>query len=578
VVVLNKTSVTDNSASRKWIRIMSFNLHRRGLFAVSLAALLVPACGGGGGGANTSTSSATPMNCAGVSTASLAVSGLTVAAVSDEASFVAINPSQGHPAHCKVVGTLNARTGLDGNAYAIGVELRLPSNWNGRFFYAAEGGLAGSVQDPLGRKGWGGDTNALTQGFAVASSDSGHLGSSSDSSFGLDPQARLDYAHAALGTWAPLAKQAVQKYYGSAPSFSYFSGGSKGGHSGLMAASRYASHFEGILAGQPALDLHQAAVAAIHDSQQLATLDPGLSNAFTAQDLKLVAKRILNQCDLLDGAADQMVQDIVACNNIFDFAVDVAQCATGFVPDGTCLSPAQKIALGKIFAGSKTSSGSALYSDWLWDPGLIGSDWFTWKTATGPQLSASLLANVVDVPPSAPVLSLSAALNYLQSFDLDSAWAKLNASDANFTQSAVQMFSMPSPFALPALKAQGKLLIFHGTADPIFSANYTRAWYEKFLSADPTAASYIRLFLVPGMNHGGGGPSTDKFDAMTPLIQWVENGQSPHLISASVTPGNADLPSSWSASRSRPLCAYPSKAALISGATDFEAAASFDCQ
>jgi Tannase and feruloyl esterase len=140
------------------------------------------------------------------------------------------------------------------------------------------------------------------------------------------------------------------------------------------------------------------------------------------------------------------------------------------------------------------------------------------------------------------------------------------------------MFALPSPTSLPGLKANGKMIIYHGTADPIFSANNTRGWYMKLSNLDSTAANYVRLFLVPGMNHGGGGPATDKFDAMTPLIQWVENGQAPNSILATVTPGNADVPSSWSPTRSRPLCAYPSKAVLVSGASDLEVAASFSCQ
>jgi Tannase and feruloyl esterase len=327
---------------------------------ILLSVALLQSCGGGGSSGGSS-SATTPMLCSSVSTAALALTNLQITSASDEAAFAASNPSQSYPAHCKVVGKLNARTGLDGNAYAIGVELRLPTAWNGRFYYSGEGGFAGTVQDPLGRKGWGGDTNALLKGFAVASSDSGHLGSSSDSSFGLDPQARLDYAHTALGTWAPFAKQAVQQFYAQAPSYAYFSGGSKGGHSALMAASRYAQHFQGILAGQPAMDLQLAAAGSIHDTQQLATLDPSLTNAFNAQDLKRVAKSIVNKCDLLDGAADQMVLDAVACTNLFNVTTDIPQCPLGFIPDGTCLSAVQLQVLGKIFNGANTSLGSNIY-------------------------------------------------------------------------------------------------------------------------------------------------------------------------------------------------------------------------
>jgi hypothetical protein len=128
------------------------------------------------------------------------------------------------------------------------------------------------------------------------------------------------------------------------------------------------------------------------------------------------------------------------------------------------------------------------------------------------------------------------------------------------------------------LKAKGKLLIYHGTADPVFSSNYTQAWYDALRGRDSHASDYARVFFVPGMNHCGGGPATDQFDALTPLVAWVEKGTAPDSIVATVAPNNADRPATWSASRSRPLCAYPKKAILNSGATDLESASSFACQ
>lgn len=83
------------------------------------------------------------------------------------------------PAHCQVLGKANSRvSAVDGNAYAIGFEMRLPNTWNGRFFFQANGGIDGSVVTATGAvNGGAGLTNALTMGFAVISSDAGHLGS-----------------------------------------------------------------------------------------------------------------------------------------------------------------------------------------------------------------------------------------------------------------------------------------------------------------------------------------------------------------------------------------------------------------
>jgi len=59
--------------------------------------------------------------------------------------------------------------------------------------------------------------------------------------------------------------------------------------------------------------------------------------------------------------------------------------------------------------------------------------------------------------------------------------------------------------------------VVHGTADPVFSANDTMAWYDALKPADAGAPSYARLFLVPDMNHCAGGPATDRFDMLTAL-------------------------------------------------------------
>jgi feruloyl esterase len=85
------------------------------------------------------------------------------------------------------------------------------------------------------------------------------------------------------------------------------------------------------------------------------------------------------------------------------------------------------------------------------------------------------------------------------------------------------------------------------------------------------------------MNHCAGGPATDQFDALTPLVNWVEKGQAPDTLQASARgAGNAggangDVPASWSAARTRPLCAYPT-VATYNGSGDVEQAASFTCR
>ncbi|TGE01761.1 tannase/feruloyl esterase family alpha/beta hydrolase [Methylobacterium nonmethylotrophicum] len=155
------------------------------------------------------------------------------------------------PAHCLVEGTIDPRVGAGGVAYGIGFQLRLPEAWNGRFLFQGGGGLDGVVGEALGAIPVSGATAppALLRGYAVVSTDSGHRGrDSSDASFGLDQQARVDFAYGAVGAVAREARALVTARYGRAPAHAYFMGCSNGGRSALMAATRFPTAFDGIVA------------------------------------------------------------------------------------------------------------------------------------------------------------------------------------------------------------------------------------------------------------------------------------------------------------------------------------------
>jgi hypothetical protein len=138
----------------------------------------------------------------------------------------------------------------------------------------------------------------------------------------------------------------------------------------------------------------------------------------------------------------------------------------------------------------------------------------------------------------------------------------------------------PDATHLAALKSRGgKMIVYHGTGDPVFSPNDTMAWYDAVTAADKSAPDYARLFLVPGMNHCTGGPATDRFNMLPVLEKWVEQGVAPESVTAAVNPADPDvIARGWPAARSRPLCAYPKQAVLKPGAADTESAASFICQ
>ena len=489
--------------------------------------------------------------------------------------------------HCQVTGKMFQRVStIDGKSYAIGFEMRLPMAWNGRFFYQANGGIDGSIGTAAGPVGGGGPLdNALNKGFAVISSDAGHVGSMGPS-FGIDPQARLDYGYQAVGKLTPMAKSAIQTAYGKGPDRSYIGGCSNGGRHAMVAAARYADQYDGVLVGNPGTQLPKAAIANIAGAQVYNTLasTPGdISTGFTQAERQLVSKAVLGKCDALDGSTDGLVQDTTACQAAFDLNRDVPTCTGG--RDGTCLSTAQKTGIAKLFSGATTSTGAKVYASFPYDAGVDTNGWAGWKYNNSLSLDTGAVAYIWQVPPTTDSLATFNGRNFALNSNIDSLVSMINATNATYTESALSFMTPPNPSNLSKLKDRGaKMMVYHGTADPIFSSDDTTTWYDNLRSANNgDASNFARFYRVPGMNHCSGGPTTDQFDMLTPLVNWVEKGEAPDSVVAkargagNVGGVNADVPAGWSADRTRPLCAYP-KVARYNGTGSIESASSFSCK
>jgi hypothetical protein len=488
--------------------------------------------------------------------------------------------------HCLVTGQMHARTSpVDGNAYAIKFEMRLPTDWNGRFLHQGNGGIDGAVVTATGGTATGGGalTNALAQGFAVLSSDAGHPGSLGPN-FGIDPQARLDYGYQAVGKLTPMAKSVIQSAYTKGPDRSYFAGCSNGGRHAMIAATRYATDYDGILVGAPGYNLPKAALANIAGGQlyaSLATNPADISTGFTPAERRVVANAVLARCDALDGVTDGIVQDVQACRGAFDIQRDVPSCPGA--RDGTCLTPAQKTAVGKIFAGPTTSNGNRIYATFPYDPGLAGSGIPFWEFTAPLALDSGAVGIIFKVPPE-PVAGFNGPAFTLGA-NLDTLAQAILATNAMYTESSMSFMTPPNPTDMHVLKDRGgKILVYHGVADPIFSVDDTETWYRGLQQANSgDASNFARFFRVPGMGHCSGGPATDQFDTITPLVAWVEQGRAPETILATARGAgnaggvNADLPADWAPNRTRPLCPYP-LVARYNGTGDVNLASSFSCR
>ncbi|MDO6414724.1 tannase/feruloyl esterase family alpha/beta hydrolase [Sphingomonas sp. BIUV-7] len=494
------------------------------------------------------------------------------------------------PAHCEIFGILGEHHGVDGQDYAIRFHLRLPDDWNGRFLFQGGGGTNGEIGNATGPVSRG-TPSALQRGYAVVSQDSGHDNRRNGNplrggatAFGFDPQARADYGHASLAPVARAARAIILAYYRTAPAFSYFVGCSKGGEEGMVLAQKHPTLFDGIVAAAPGFALPRAAVAQVWDVQAMAKATgsdvptlAALAKVFSDADLALAGKAVLAACDADDGLIDGIVAAIGSCT---DDRVRGVLDRTVCIGDKTqaCLSSTQLAVLARVMGGARKPDGTLVYARWPWDPGIASPGWRLWKLGSAdgkiPALNVVLggasLPSVFSVPPTPVPADPSALLAWEMRYDFATDVDRIYATGGAFARSGWQDVSARSP-DLAAFRAHGgKMVVPHGVADPVFSIDDTIDWYRQVdARSGGDAAGFVRLFPVPGMNHCGGGPATDEYDALAALVDWVERKHAPDAIIATAGP-NTPWPG-----RTRPLCPFPKTARYVGG--DKEKASAFIC-
>ena len=505
--------------------------------------------------------------------------------------------------HCQVNGAINSRTGIDGQKYAINFRLRLPTTWNGRLYMSGGGGTNGTVADPVNTNVQG--TTLLSLGYATLGTDGGHdntidnnPAAGGTASFGVDPQARIDFGFNAYDQTVQAGKALLGKYFGKAPDKSYFVGCSEGGREAMVMSQRFPTYFDGIVAGDPGFHLPLAAMAGAHVSQVFANVaraqglvdgngKPAINKTYSDPDLMLVRGAVLAACDGLDGLADGIVDNIPACTPaLVDPKLAALQC-TG-AKTATCLLPAQISALQTAMAGPKNSQGLTLYNSWPWDAGISGQSgttfnqgWRSWwlgsfASANNNSIKLVLAGGALPLDFIAPptIVPTSGVVDYMLAFNLDTETQKIYQRSGIYSQSPAQFMFADSTSLSVFRNRGGKMIMYHGGSDTSFSVKDTTDYYDALDSSNAgKAADFVRLFVVPGMNHCSGGPATDQFDTLTPLVDWVEKGIAPDSIVATASnPGYFGV-----AARTRPLCPYP-KQSRYKGSGDINLASNFTCQ
>jgi feruloyl esterase len=429
----------------------------------------------------------------------------------------AANPFPSLPAFCRVAATLKPTPQSD-----IRMEVWLPaSGWNGRLEVVGNGAFAGTISYPA-------MATALAAGYATASTDTGHTGPSSNTFANQD--LLIDFAYRAVHETTAAAKKAVDAFYGRGPQFAYFNGCSTGGRQALTAAQRYPEDFNGIVAGAPASFGSKQAFGQIWIYQ--ATARP--ESALTRDKQQALHAAVLDACDANDGVKDGVLENPLACT------FDPQLLACKGEDSASCLMPAQVEAVRRIYSGaSNPRTGEFIFpgfergSELGWSPQPVGYavDLFKYTVFDDPNWDPKTLNFDGDV----------ARASKVENFTL------LDANDPNLTAFTCR---------------GGKLLMYQGWAEQGIPPRNVVTYYGKVREQTSKAGDSVRLFMVPGMAHCGGGDGTSTFDMARALDRWVTTGKAPASIPASrVRNGVTD--------RTRPLCPWPQIATYTgSGSTD----------
>lgn len=456
------------------------------------------------------------------------------------------------PAFCRVA--ITAKPTADSE---IKSEVWLPlQGWNGKLHGIGNGGFAGLI-DYLSL------ADALRNGYVAAATDAGHVGT--DAAWALGhPEKVADFGHRGIHEMTRVAKAVTLAFYAKPPRYSYFAGCSDGGREALMEAQRYPDDYDGILAGAPANYWTALVTMAAADTQAL-TID---AVSFIPRDkIETIAAAVDAACDARDGLKDGILNDPRQCH----FDPSTLQCKGA--DSASCLTQPQIAVLKKIYDGLRDSHGKHLFPGYLPGAEEGPSGWGLWITGPAPQKSLMAFfarAYFADMVYEKPGWDFS-------SFKVD---ADFKAAQ----QKTREALDATNP-DLKAFRARGgKLILYHGWNDPAIPAMSTVNYYGNVIAAmgQHNADSFIRLYMVPGIQHCGGGPGPDSFTALgkdpqhsldAALEGWVEKGVAPGTIIASKYAGT-----NWQhAIMTRPLCVYP-ETAKYKGSGDPNQASNFVCE
>jgi len=515
---------------------------------------------------------------------------IPVSAIGEPVSSVALReprwtaPIANAPAYCSVDGVM-APVDTATTARSINFRVVFPAVWTRHAAQLGGGGFNGTIPNLTGNA----DGPILARGFATYGSDSGHpIAGPTD--WTLNDEAIKNLGYMQMKKTHDAAMVLIERMYGSRPAFNYFIGTSQGGREALTVAQRYPSDYNGIAANVPIVNFSSLMLA----PELIRIQEKPMANWITPAKINAIRGEFIRQCDKLDGLADGIMNNYMACRAIFDTSQGTPnrnpwaarRCPDNVDPNpgdtsaNACLTDGQISTLKFVYSpypfATPLANGVTTFGMWVptTDPsgsGLILPARFRGQEGAAADATMHSHLGVLGVTGFLMKNTSANPLDYVEGGPLNSRRVQIS-----------EWLDGTNP-DLSAFSAHGgKMILAIGTDDTLASPGSQLNYYQALLDKMGRASmdSFARLFVIPQVGHGlrGNNYSTDgdgktipvaaipsTWDRVSLLVDWVEKGAAPGK-SVTVTAGE----------RSLPLCSYPTYPKYMSGPAN--TASSYTCQ
>jgi feruloyl esterase len=501
------------------------------------------------------------------------------------------------PAYCSIDGSM-APVDTAPTARPINFRVVFPASWNHRAAQLGGGGFNGVIPNLTG-----GPDGPLARGFATYGSDSGHQtgggrGAPADPSaqnWALNDEAMKNLGYMQMKKTHDAAMVLIERMYREQPRFNYFIGTSQGGREALTVAQRYSADYNGIIANVPIVGFSSLMLA----PELIRIQEKPLANWVTPEKVNAIRGEFMRQCDALDGLADGIINNYMACRDIFAVKPGARSAspkpeAKAWVgkrcPDNVDSNPLERSASACLTDG-QIATLELVYSPYQYKSALANGvkSFGMWLPNTDPSgsglIASTRFRGQEGAPENAPMHTHLGVLGVTGFLMKDLSANPLDYVEGGRHNRRREEISVHLDGTNPDLSAfarrGGKMIVTIGTNDTLASPGAQLDYYQSVIDkmGRSSVDRFARLFVMPQAGHGLSGssygtagdgttvtpaPIPNAFDRLTLLMNWVEKNEAPGM-SITVTAGE----------RSLPLCSYPSYPRYVNGSPAL--AASYTC-